>query len=566
MHCPFNMKRHLLAALLLLSTTLTLMAQDGNKPADKGEFSGNFQTTNQFYVKDSAIGATTTQYQREKSSTDAWLWLNYKINGYTFTTRFDLYNNSPLLNPQEAYTRSGIGMYSVRKDLEKMSITVGYFYDQFASGIVFRSYEDRNLGLDFGIQGAHIKYRPTENTTIKAFTGLQKFRFDLRPMVIKGVNAEHHFDINDNFSLEPGASFVNRTIDQQTMNVIASTINNYKLEDRFYPKYNTYVYNVYNTLRYKNFTWYLELAQKTPEAIVNPNTDLMVLESGKCYLTSLSYSTKGFGINAMYRYIDRFSFRTSPLENQNLGMIAYLPSVTRQNVYRLLARYNAFTQEWGENGLQVDLTWKPKALKKHSTQFNFNTSISTPLKGFKGDAINPLNFEADSSRYFREFYFEGQHKFTKKFKVLLGYQIINYNQQLFEAKPSVPYVIAHTIFGEATYKLTPTKSLRVESQYLQTEQDLGSFVNGLLEFNMAPHYSFSVGDMVNTKPGARNQPAAGTAFKLVHYWNVFGAYTYKNTRATLGYIKQVEGVNCTGGVCRVEPAFSGVRFTLTTNF
>ena len=44
------------------------------------------------------------------------------------------------------------------------------------------------------------------------------------------------------------------------------------------------------------------------------------------------------------------------------------------------------------------------------------------------------------------------------------------------------------------------------------------------------------------------------------------AVTQKNTRFTAGYIRQVEGVNCTGGVCRVEPAFSGVRLTLTTNF
>jgi len=560
------MIKKLILSICTIGLFFATQAQDGDKKIDKGEFSGNFQTTNQFYVKDSSIGATTTQYQKELSSTDAWLLLNYKVSGYTFTVRYDMFNNSPLLNPQEAYTKSGLGMYSVRKDMDKMSITAGYFYDQFASGMVFRSYEDRNLGLDFAIQGAHIKYRPTENTTIKAFTGLQKFRFDLRPMVVKGVNAEHHFDISESFSLEPGASVVNRTIDQQTMNVIASSINNYSLEQRFYPKYNVFVYNVYNTLRYKNFTWYLELAQKTPEAIVNPNIDLMELQPGKAYLTSLSYSTKGFGINAQYRYIDRFSFRTSPLENQNLGMIAYLPSITRQNVYRLLARYNAFTQEWGENGLQVDISFKPKALKKHGTQFNFNTSISTPLGYFKGKTVNPINFEADSNRYFREYYFEVQHKFTKKFKVLLGYQLINYNQSLFEAKPSVPYVIANTVFGEATYKITPTKSIRIESQYLKTEEDLGSFVNGLVEFNIAPHYSFSFGDMVNVQPGARNKPAGGKPFEIVHYWNLFGAFTQKNTRFTAGYIRQVEGVNCTGGVCRVEPAFSGVRLTLSTNF
>jgi hypothetical protein len=560
------MIKKLILSIFSVAFFFATQAQDGDKKTDKGEFSGNFQTTNQFYVKDSSIGATTTQYQKELSSTDAWLLLNYKVSGYTFTVRYDMFNNSPLLNPQEAYTKSGIGMYSVRKDMEKMSITAGYFYDQFASGMVFRSYEDRNLGLDFAIQGAHIKYRPTENTTIKAFTGLQKFRFDLRPMVVKGINAEHHFDVNEGLSFEPGFSVVNRTIDQQTMNVIASSINNYDIEQRFYPKYNVFVYNVYNTLRYKNFTWYLELAQKTPEAIVNPNTDLMELQEGKAYLTSLSYSTKGFGINAQYRYIDRFSFRTSPLENQNLGMIAYLPSITRQNVYRLLARYNAFTQEWGENGLQVDVTYKPKALKKFGTQFNFNTSISTPLGFFKGNTVSPINFEADTNRYFREYYFEVQHKFTKKFKVLLGYQLINYNQSLFEAKPSVPYVISNTFFGEATYKITPSKSVRIESQYLRTEEDLGSFVNGLVEFNIAPHYSFSFGDMVNVDPGARNKPAAGGKFEIVHYWNIFGAYTYKNTRFTGGYIRQVEGVNCTGGVCRVEPAFSGVRVTLSTNF
>jgi hypothetical protein len=562
-----SMLRKIILGFFSMVLAFTLHAQeDGNKKVDFGEFSGNFQTTNQFYVKDSSIGATTTQYQKEMSSTDAWLLLNYKRSGYTFTARFDMFNNSPLLNPQEAYTKSGIGIYSVRKDLDKMSITVGYFYDQFASGMVFRSYEDRNLGLDFGIQGAHIKFMPTENTTIKAFTGLQKFRFDLRPMVIKGINAEHHFDINDQLSFEPGASFVNRTIDQQTMNTIASTINNYELADRFYPKYNVFVYGIYNTMRYKNFTWYLELDQKTPEAIINPNNDLMELHDGRAYLTSLSYSTKGIGVNVQYRYIDKFSLRTSPLENQNLGMIAYLPSITRQNVYRLLARYNAFTQEWGENGLQTELSIKPKALKKHGTQFNFNSSVATPKGYFKGSTVNPVNFEADSNRYFREYYFELQHKFTKKFKVLVGYQIINYNQRLFEAKPSVPYVIANTYFGEATYKLTNTKSLRIEAQYLKTDQDLGSFVNGLIEYNMAPHYSFSFGDMVNVSPGARNKPAAGTEFELVHYWNVFMAYTQKNTRFTAGYIRQVEGVNCTGGVCRVEPAFSGVRITLTTNF
>lgn len=543
--------------------SVALLAQSDS---EKGEFSGNFQTTNQFYVRDSSIGATTTQYQRELSSTDAWLQLNYKIKGYYFTARFDLFNNSPLQNPQEAFTRSGLNFWSVTKTIDNFDVTAGFFYDQFASGMVFRAFEDRNLGLDFAIQGARVRWKPTENTSIKAITGLQKFRFDLRPMVLKGINAEHNIDITENIRTEVGASFVNRTIDQNTMNIMAATINNYELKNRFIPRYNVFVYNVYNTLHFKNISWYAELARKTPEAIINPVSGLMELQNGNVFLTSLSYSTKGLGINAMYRYIDRFSFRTSPLENLNLGMIAYLPSVTRQNVYRLLARYNAFTQEYGENGLQIDLTYKPQFLKKYGTQFNFNTSLATGLGSFKGNTINPINNKADTARYFREYYFELQHRFTKKIKMLIGYQIINYNQQLFEAKPGVPYVIANTYFGELTYKFSKTQSLRFEGQYLNTKGDLGSFVNGQIEYNIAPHYSFSFGDMVNVSPGYINKPPAGKDFELVHYWNVFGAYTYKSSRFTAGYIRQVEGVNCTGGVCRVEPAFSGARITLTTNF
>jgi hypothetical protein len=478
-----------------------------------------------------------------------------------------VFNNSPLFNPSEAYTKSGIGMWSVSKDIDKFNITVGYFYDQFGTGMVFRAYEDRNLGLDFAINGARVIYTPNENTQIKAFSGLQKFRFDVRPEVIKGLNAEHRIEVNENLNFQLGASVVNRTIDQSTMNTIVGAINNYSIENRFVPKYNVYAGNIYNTLSYKRFSLYTEYCQKTNEAIFNPTVERMQLRDGRIYYTSLSYSTKGLGINAQYKRIESFSFRTSPLENLNLGMVAYLPSLTRQNTYRLLARYNAVVQELGENALGMEFTIKPqwKYFKKHQTTININTSVVTAKNEFNGNRLNPFDFSTDTARYFREHYIDISHKFNNKFKAMLGFQYINYNQQLFEQKTKeYEYVTAKTTFGEITYKLTPTRSLRVEAQYLETAQDLGSFVNGTVELNIAPHYSFSVGDMVNVNRVKRNTVASSD--DLVHYWNVFGSYTYKTTRMTAGYIKQVEGVNCTGGVCRVEPAFSGVRVTLQTNF
>lgn len=245
------LKKYLFVLGIFFWATKILTAQT-EKTQEKGEFSGNFQTNNQFYVKDSSIGANTTQYQKQLSSTDAWLLLNYKYNGYAVTLRYDMFNNSPLMNPQEAYTKTGLGMWSINKRFDKLEVTAGYFYDQIASGMIFRAYEDRNLGLDFAVQGARLTWNPTANTSFKAFTGLQKFRFDVRPVVIKGANLEHLFEVNEHFSLSPGVGMVNRTIDNNTMDVMAASINNYAIENRFLPTYNVFAVSLYNTLRYKN--------------------------------------------------------------------------------------------------------------------------------------------------------------------------------------------------------------------------------------------------------------------------------------------------------------------------
>jgi hypothetical protein len=367
---------------------------------------------------------------------------------------------------------------------------------------------------------------------------------------------------NELFNSDFGASVVNRTLDQNTMNTIASTINSYQLEDRFNPKYNVYAFQVYNTFNFGNFSWLLEYDYKTEEAIMDLSGKLFNAD-GQIFHTSLSYSSPGVGINAQYKRINRFPLRVSPLETSpvpNNAPINYLPSITRQNTYRLLARYNAVVQELGENALQLEVTLK---LNK-ATQLNINSSLVGTLKALDfGDMT--VTYDT-TTRLFRELYVDVQHKFSKKFKMTLGIQSIGYNQATFELKAFAPFVEAITPFGEMTYKLASTRSLRFEWQYMHTKQDLGSFVNGLIEYNMAPHWSFSAGDLVNFSHGPINEPKPGETFEIVHYFNFFAAYTYKTSRFTAGYLKQPQGVNCTGGVCRVEPAFSGARVSLTTNF
>jgi hypothetical protein len=543
----------LLFPLFLLGAN-TLFAQENKY----GEFSGNFQTNTQFYVRDDRIGANTIQYRRQKSSTDAWLFLNYKFQGFDITARYDLFNNSPLLNPQQAYTNGGIGYWSIKKSIGDLTLTGGYFYDQFGTGAAFRAFEDRLIGIDYAVRGIKAEYRITDTWTIKGFTGQQKgfldlstnedTRFTVTPQVIKGVYTEKRFDLAKDFSLDLAGGVVNRTLDGETVNRLVSEINSLPSGERFQPRSNTYIGTAGFTLNYKGFALAGEYNYKSFEALRNPFTARIFGSEGSVLFGSLGYSQKGLGINASYKRVENYQFRNSPYSTLLNGQITYLPSITRQNVYRLLARYIPVVQELGENAMAVDVLWSP------NKKITFNVNVAW---------VDRL----DGKHLFEEYYLDVLYKFSTKLKVQLGIQSVFYSQAIYQLSPAAPDVRTITPFTEIIYKLTSKQSLRFEAQYMHTKQDLGSFVNALIEYNFAPHWSFSVGDMVNTAPvRTEGTPQEAISADIIHYYNIFASYRTGATRFTLNYLKQVQGVNCTGGICRVEPAFSGLRFGLITNF
>lgn len=548
------MRKSILLVLLALSGT-SAQAQD------KGIMSGNFQGNFSIFELDSAIGAyESPQYLSEKSSAEGWLYLNYRIKGFNLSARYDLFHNSNLLNPTGSFTGNGLGYWQISKTIDNLTITAGSFYDQFGSGLVFRSYENRLIGIDFAMEGLHLKYQLTPNTQIKAFTGRQKGaqanRFGTSPEVEKGINAEHtlFFGTDDKYNVNLGGSWVNRTLTQNTMSILAAEINSYDLNLRFDPRYNVYAYNGYATFTLGNFSVFGEYVGKTKEAVRNLETGLLELKPGMTYYFGGSYSINkigrkkrsAIGVNVQYRKIEDFQFRVSPYDQLLNGLLTYQPSLTRQAAYRLLARYNAPAQDYGEQGIQGDLVYTIKS----------GSTITLNYSNVK---------KLDGQQLFREYFGEYSHRFSKKLKAKVGLQSVFYDQEVYEGKDtSYPDVHTITPFIDITYKLSTRNSLRLEAQYLHTEQDLGSFVNAILELNMSPHYSFAVADMVNVNPVRHKDSPISD--EIIHYYTIFAKYTVQTTSFTAAYVKQVEGVNCTGGICRLEPAFSGFRFTVVTTF
>jgi hypothetical protein len=70
--------------------------------------------------------------------------------------------------------------------------------------------------------------------------------------------------------------------------------------------------------------------------------------------------------------------------------------------------------------------------------------------------------------------------------------------------------------------------------------------------------------MWNIKPV--EDPGSTEPEDKLHFPTAGVVYSSGNTRYAFRYVKQVEGIVCSGGICRLEPAFSGFKLNISANF
>ncbi len=574
-YAPHKSMRHCLIALTIICSSCTLFAQEQSY----GNFFGGLQLNTDFYIRDSAIGAAgTPHYDNLKSSTDSWLNLNYVNDRFMFDLgiRLDIYNNSNLHSPGVPYSQIGVGNFFIRKRMKKVQISGGYFYDQFGSGIVFRAYEDRTLGIDNSILGVHLEVDPVKQLKVKAFTGVQKNRLSIFKPIITGLNAELTFTIGSKVTLIPGLSIVNRTMDQTSIDFLVSTIETYDPEFRFVPKYNVYVFGGYNTLNVGNFSWYIEGAGKTSEAIYIDDT--LVNRSGHVIYSTIDFTVSKFGMAIQFKQTKNFPFRTSPKETLLDGVINFIPPITKQNSLRLPARYNAVVQDLSEAGFSVDLNFTPA--KGFTFNLNYSETSNEEVLAEPGNAVAAISIDGEKkfgiskNPLFREVFFEFNIKKKKAWKSNVGFQYVRYHQEAYEAEKYGDYerVNAFTPFADFNYRIGKKHSIKIEAQVQITKKytdavtgneyraDFGNWFYASLEYSLAPWFSIAVSDMYNFKPNPNRLNDD------IHYYSAFASFTYQSHVLTLAYARQVAGIVCTGGVCRYEPAFNGVKLTLNSTF
>ena len=549
------------------------MAPPTVEAQENGIFTGGFQSSSNFFIRDSLIGAANIpQYDNELFGTQAWLDLGYLHKGFDIGLRFDMFNNSNLLNPSDSYTDEGIGRWHIAKSLDKLDIRVGYIYDQIGSGVIYRAYEERALLIDNALYGARLVYALSDDWSIKGFAGRQRNLFGTFDPTIRGGSIEGFLDVKADTSgttlltLAPGLGFVNRTLNRETVDAIGASIRNYLPDDQFDLISNTYAASIYNTLTIGPISVYTEVAQKSSEAFFDQDAPLRQLvgppvagawvrERGTMYYASMSYAGNGLGITVEGKRTENFDFRADPQLGLLQGLLTFIPPMNRANTYRLTARYSPATQTLSEQAFQADVRYRVN--KKLSFLANYSY-------------INTLEGE----KLYRELFTEVLYKYKRKWQLKAGIQFLEYNQERYEIKPEVPIVETIVPYADFLYRITRRKSLRVELQYLSIgddekvglKQDFGDWIFLSVELGLAPKWSFSVSDMYNSAVGKNTPIGEDGEPRLLHYPRVDIFYTLKANRFSLSYIKQVEGIVCNGGVCRLEPAFSGINFSVNSSF
>ncbi|MEZ7836353.1 MAG: DUF6029 family protein [Flavobacteriales bacterium] len=544
-------------------------AQTSTDPAP-GIVSGNVSILFQSYQEDSLIGAVVPD---SKSGFNAFSNINYNQGNFSAGFRYESYLNSVLGFPGR-FKGSGLGYrYARWVDNEKgVDITIGNFYEQFGSGIILRSYEARNLGLDNALDGFRIILTPIKPLKVKMLYGKQRLDFDSELIngdgIIRGIDAE--LSINEliptftdsKLKITPTYSFVSRF--QEGGNIVKDTL---ILE---LPQ-NVGAWDYGVTMQYEMWKFGVSRTKK----INDPSADNgYIYKEGEALMYFLTGNIKDVSFLLQRSTTDNMSFRSdrdlllfdAPINN--------IPTITKTHTYNLAATlYPYATVINGESSFRGELYYNLKRGStlggKYGTKMNlvFATSYSLDTTNFGREEGRPdlvYGYQRNSwgfgdSLNVQDISFEIERKFSKKFKAKAMYMNLQFNTLATPVTTDFKGIVFADIFVlETQIKTAKRQSLRTEFQVLFTEQDKGDWATVVAEYTWSPHWFASVIDQYNFG----NPDEA----KRVHYLYGSAGYINGSHRLSLGYGKRREGIFCVGGVCRAVPASSGLEMTFTSSF
>ena len=552
---------------ILFSLIIFLIVQvNGQDLKSPGVISGNIQTIGQYYQEDTIINAALPEHLY---GFNGFANVNYQKGDFRAGIRYESYLNT-LEGYPTSFSGTGIGYRYLSWNSDNVGVTIGNFYDQFGSGMIFRAYEERQLGIDNSLDGIRLTYQPVNGIYLKGMVGKQRHIFMDGLVNGNGIIRAFDSELNLNelldssnswrFKATIGGSFVSKF----------NTDNNTNFFDL--PK-NVGASSIRVNLRYNKIRFSGEYVHKINDPYPDNQDSRFnyIYKNGEGILLNLGYSTKGFAVDFSAKHMDNMLWRST---NVNVGptdlLIGYLPALTKQHTYNLAATlYPYATNFYGEIAYQLDVLYKiPKKTTLGgrygpSVAINFATAY-VPERNFIDDMETTRNsyttsfFARSDSILLQDFNIEIKRKINKKLKLSLNYFNFIFNDDAVKVANYYKIINAQIAVMDLTYKINRHHSLRFETQAMWTDEDKGDWLFGQIEYTFSPHWYIAILDQYNSG----NEDLK----KRVHYGLISAGYINGSHRFSFQYGKQRAGVFCVGGVCRAVPASNGLTFSFTSSF
>lgn len=521
------MLRRFTLAVGLLTLTVVAFAQN----EDRGNFSAGLETNTTYYLEDKRTGAYLPE---GRMGSNNYLKLDYSWKGFYAGLQLEGY-----LPPVAGYFPNNVmSDYFYRYDVyagysaNGWDIRLGSLYDQFGSGLLFRTYEDRTLGINSALQGVRVGYTFGDFLTVKALYGRIRDIKEYTNNTIAGADLS--------FSISRAANW-----DDFDWLLEGSFMDKYEALATGDANPHTKGYSARMSLGYAGFRLSGEyMNRESRPAMYN------YMDSARSEAIQVDFGYTGYGFGGLLTFRKMRNPYLQGISTNGASdiwtYVNYVPALTQQHTYSL-ATLNPYTAQNDELGGQADLYYNfkrgtavggKKGMKVHTNFSTYYGSIYDLYVGGYGD----------TELLFRDLTVDVERWFGSDFKMILFYTWQTYNPKI-SAKDTKLWS-SHTVVADMTYKFDRKNSLRLELQHLYTKEDHKNWAAALLEYSFAPRWSVSIQDMWNygdTK---------------THYINGSVSYSYSKVRAQINFGRFKEGYQCSGGVCRVIPAYTGINLSL----
>ena len=542
-------------AVFLMSACISVQAQ--------GILKGSLESNSIIYVDDKEINSKSPV---NPVGSNNYLKLDYTLGKFSAGLQMEYYPH-PLQGFQQELEGFGIPYKYLSWTDKHWEITVGDFYEQFGNGLILRSWEDRQLGFNNSLGGGRLSFNLKENAVAgKIIYGVPRYYLRSKGMGYKTFN--YVFDAYSSTHLMGGdLSFsLNQLFfpdSPHSLAVEGSVVNRY---EKTSPNELIALAGIYgfaiprNVLSYSGRLAYSYKGLSVKGEYVNKGKDFYSehvsegenyqLHSGNAQLLEVNYSGNGFSATGTFRRLDNMQnqiFRTVQSVTA-ANTINYIPALCQQQTY-MLATLNPYTPNLdGELGGQVDVFYNVKRGTFMGGKYGMKLHAGGSMFYSTPDALS--NYSCHRLAY-RDFTLDVEKKWNRNFKTIFFVNIQ-------ESSPTHGNRIAtdaqNVFVIDAQYKFSSSFSMRTEMQYLYSEELNKDWMAGLLELNFAPHWSVYMSDMYNhgdTK---------------VHYYSGGVSYSNSNMRVAGSYGRNREGMVCSGGVCRWQPAYTGGNVQLSLFF